>query len=229
MSDEIDRTLDALRVQIKKEIVDNYFNERVFLEEDISLLREEVDAYRKAWASLEEAFLTLYAALGTEEAVHAWANLTGFDGKPFHEKFTQMTEAQIRGMIQSVRRRGFTRWRRYCNLVFDLYEDMTKQAQNLKKEYDRIQAHLELTNEDIKKFNLSYDFGLIAAQIEALEGHTAIMAGGLESGEREELSTRMRLKQVKLAPEEFPPPPELPALEAIKPALTEILACATPV
>jgi hypothetical protein len=224
MSDEVDRTLDALRVQIKKEIVDNYFHERVFLEEDIGLLREEAATYREAWAGLEKAFLTFYATLGTEAAVHAWANLTGLKEKPFYEQFTQMTESQRRGLLQGVRRRGFTRWRRYRNLVLDLYQDLIKQSQSLKEQYDHLQAHLELTNADIKKFNLSYDFGLIAAQIEALEGHAAIMPGGLESGEREELSTRMRLKQAKLSPEEVPLPPELPSLEAVKQPLAEIAA-----
>jgi hypothetical protein len=228
MSDDIDRTLDALRVQIKKEIVDNYFNERVFLEEDIGLLREEAAAYREAAANLEKGFLTLYAALGSEAVIHAWAKLAGLEEKPFYEKFSQMTEAQRQGLLQGVRRRGLTRWRRYRHLVFDLYEQLFKTVQNLKEQYENLQAHLGLTNEDVKKFNLSFDFGLIAAQIEALEGHEAIMPGGLESGEREELSTRMRLKQVKIAPEEAPPPPEIPPLETIKPPLTEILASAPP-
>ena len=86
----------------------------------------------------------------------------------------------------------------------------------LKESYDKIQTHLKLLNEDIDKFNLSYDFGLIAAQMEALEGRSEVMSGGLLSPEREELSTRMRFKRPKLSDEELPPAPDLPPLAEIK-------------
>ena len=45
--DEVDKALEALKVHIKKEIVDNYFADRVYLEEEIALLQEEAQAYRQ--------------------------------------------------------------------------------------------------------------------------------------------------------------------------------------
>ena len=82
---------------------------------------------------------------------------------------------------------------------------------------------MKLLNEDIDKFNLSYDFGLIAAQIETLEGRGEVISGGLMSPEREELSTRMRFKRQKLSEEELPPPPDLPPLDEIKDRLIGII------
>ncbi len=50
--DDSDRVLESLRVQIKKEIVDNYFADRVNLEEDLDLLRQETGSYRKEFELL---------------------------------------------------------------------------------------------------------------------------------------------------------------------------------
>src|SRR4030042_1215985 len=45
--DEVDKALEALKVHIKKEIVDNYFADRVYLEEDTEILHQEAQAYRQ--------------------------------------------------------------------------------------------------------------------------------------------------------------------------------------
>ena len=49
--DGADKALEALRVHIKKEIVDNYFADRVYVEEDTELLRQEVEDYARDLAS----------------------------------------------------------------------------------------------------------------------------------------------------------------------------------
>ena len=100
-----------------------------------------------------------------------------------------------------------------------LYRDNDK----LRETYDKILTHLKLLNEDIDKFNLSYDFGLIAAQMEAMEGRSEVISGGLLSPEREELSSRMRFKRQKFTDQELPPPPDLPPLDRIKDRLIEII------
>ena len=45
--DDSDRVIESLKFQIKKEIVDNYFADRVYLEEELELLRQESETYRK--------------------------------------------------------------------------------------------------------------------------------------------------------------------------------------
>ena len=59
--------------------------------------------------------------------------------------------------------------------------------------------------------------------MEALEGRSEVMSGGLLSPEREELSSRMRFKRRKLDEKELPPPPDLPPLEQIKERLVSII------
>ncbi len=64
--DDSDRVLESLRVQIKKEIVDNYFADRVNLEEDLDLLRQETESYRKEFELLGRRFMALFQAVGSE-------------------------------------------------------------------------------------------------------------------------------------------------------------------
>ncbi len=221
---DIDKVLDALRIQIKKEIVDNYFAERVFLEDEVKRLEEEAAAYRQEAEQAGRLFQCLYAALGDETVIARVMQLLGLSLWPYYEAFQGLSPAQRQSLLAEHRARGFTAWRRFRNLVFTVYEELVRVLSDLKEHYDKIQIHLTLLNEDVQKFNQSFDFGLIAAQIEAMEGGGEVISGGLLAPEREELSTRMRFKRRKLTEEDLPPLPVLPPLAAIRGRLEEILA-----
>jgi hypothetical protein len=221
--DDVDRTLEYLKIHIKKEIVDNYFADRVYLEEDAALLQDEAQAYRADFDLLRRRWFAFYQALGSEPAIAAVMAALSLPDWPAYEPFRQLTEAVRQDLLKDVRRRGFTARRRFRYLILALYEELQKETVKLRERYDAIATHLKLINEDIDKFNLSYDFGLIAAQMEALEGRQEVFSGELFSPDREELSTRMRLKRQKLTDEELPPLPELPPLTEIKPRLAEVL------
>jgi hypothetical protein len=223
MDDAADRLVEGLKVQIKKEIIDNYFADRVYLEEETALLRQEAEAYRKEYELLGRRFLTLYQALGSEAGCRLLMEALNLKDWPFYEQYCALPNGQRQELLQSYRPRGFTAFRRFRHLILDLYELLHRDSLSLRESYAKIQTHLTLLNEDIDKFNLSYDFGLIAAQIEALEGRGQVISGGLLSPEREELSTRMRGKRQKLSDAECPPPPDLPPLNRIKERLLDII------
>ncbi|MEW6386423.1 MAG: hypothetical protein AB1491_02765 [Thermodesulfobacteriota bacterium] len=226
--DDIDQTLESLKVQIKKEIIDHYFAERVFIEEEIQVLQAEVKEYHEEAARTSRRFLALYQGLGSEAAVARVMQLLSLTEWPFYEEFLGLPPADREKLLQGRARRGFTAWRRFRNLIFDLYEELQQHLQALQEKYRKITIHLELINEDVVKFNSSFDFGLIAAQMEALEGGGEVISGGLLSTEREELSTRMRFKRQKLTEEELPLLPVLPPLERIKGQLSSVLeVCAS--
>lgn len=224
MDDNVDKALEALKFHIKKEIVDNYFADRVYLEEDLELLQEETAAYRQEVELASTRFLAFYAALGPEAALKAVLDILGLKEPPFYQQFQELGEGLRRDLLRSYRRRGWTAARCYRYLVYDVYEQLQADTAKLREQYEKLNTHLRLLNEDIDKFNLSYDFGLIAAQIEALEGHQEVISGGLMGGEREELSTRMRFKRQKLNLEDLPPLPVLPPLKEIKSKLEPVLS-----
>lgn len=223
MSD-VDKALDSLKFQIKKEIVDNYFGARVELEEDIQALNGEVQTYLQNLAKLRQKFAAFYQALGSEAAIAAVMQVLGVKDWPSYQDFQRLPEAERRRLLPARRPWGLTAFRRQRNLVLALYQELLGLVVPLKEKYDKILIHLRLINEDVQKFNASFDFGLIAAQIEAMEGGGEILCGGLMACEREELSTRMRFKRQKLSEAELPPPPELPPLNQIKDRLAQVLA-----
>ena len=223
MDDSTDRVVEGLKIQIKKEIVDNYFADRVYLEEETELLRQEVEAYRKESELLGRRFMALYQALGSEAGCSLFMDVLKLQDWPFYEQYCALPEPKRQELLESCPVRGFTAYRRFRNKILDLYELLHQDSVMLRESYDKISTHLKLLNEDIDKYNLSYDFGLIAAQMEALEGRSEVLSGGLLSPEREELSSRMRFKRRKLDEQELPPPPNLPPLEQIKDRLVSII------
>jgi hypothetical protein len=222
--DNVDKVLDALKVHIKKEIVDNYFADRVYVEEDTEVLHQEVQDYAKGMASLGRRLMALYQALGTKEACAGMMEVLKLEPWPFYSEYGNLSGREQVELLENTRCRGFTAYRRYRNLIFDLYERLQPESVALHEAYAKIQTHLKLLNEDVDKFNLTYDFGLIAAQMEALDGgREESMSGGLLAPEREELSTRMRFKRQKLTEEHLPPAPVLPPLAEIKRKLEALI------
>jgi hypothetical protein len=226
--DDMDLALEALKVQIKKEIIDNYFAARRDLEEDTQTLEDLVAAYRQEYSRLSPLFSALYAALGAEAAIDRLMQLLSLVDWPFYEDYLKLTPAERERLLKRHRRWGLTAGGRRLNMVHDIYQELIPRCQGLKEQYDKVMIRLRLLNEDVEKFNQSYDFGLIAAQIEAMEGGAAPIGGGLQSGEREELSTRMRFKRRKLTPEQAPSPPALPPWKAVKGQVKEILSTLSP-
>jgi hypothetical protein len=222
--DDVDKVLDALKVHIKKEIVDNYFADRVYVEEDTEVLQQEVQDYAKGMASLGRRFMALSHALGSQNACALMGEILKLEAWPFYQQYCSLSSREQQDLLKDTRRHGFTAYRRFRNLVFELYERLQQESVALHEAYTKIQTHLKLLNEDINKFNLSYDFGLIAAQMEALDGgREESMSGGLLAPEREELSTRMRFKRQKLTEEQLPPAPVLPPLAEIRGKLAALL------
>jgi hypothetical protein len=222
--DDLDKALESLRVQIKKEIIDNYFAERVYLEEELQALDEEVQEYQTAHTQLRRQLCALCQALGSEAAIAATMRVLGLKEMPGYQEFCELPEPERQRLLAGCPAKGLTAWRRHRNRVLSLYEDLQRHNGHLQEKYRKILIHLRLINEDIEKFNSSFDFGLIAAQVEAMDGGGEVISGGLMAGEREELSTRMRFKRRKLTDEDLPPPPELPPLTRVKERLVQALA-----
>jgi hypothetical protein len=222
--DDVDKALDSLKFQIKKEIVDNYFAARVDLEEDVQALNNQVQAYLQELDRLRQKFWALYQALGSEPAIAAVMAVLGLKDWPYYQDFQHLPDPECRRLLPAQRPWGLTAFRRHRNLVFALYEELVRLSAPLREQYDKILSHLRLINEDVQKFNASFDFGLIAAQIEAMEGGGEVISGGLLASEREELSTRMRFKRQKLTDADLPPLPDLPPLKQVKDRLAQVLA-----
>ncbi|OPX19690.1 MAG: hypothetical protein BZ151_07840 [Desulfobacca sp. 4484_104] len=222
MSD-IDHTLESLKIFIKKEIIDNYFAERNYLEEDFELLQEKVAAYRTEARQVARRFAALYQALGSEAGISAVCQALRIADRPFYDEFQQMDRKERQALLRHYHPRGLTKRRRFKQLIHEIYEQLRQQVEHLQESYAKVAAHCQLFNEDIVRFNTNYDFNLITAQIEGLEGEETCLPGGLSAQDREALAARMAFRRYDLEKADLPPAPKMPPLKEIRSRLDQAL------
>lgn len=220
---DFDHTLNILKMHIKKEIIDNYFAERTYLQEDLELLAEKEEEYESELRRAAPIFAAFYDLLGSEAAIAAVNRLWGVGERPLAQECLQVSPAEKRAVLDRFPPHGWTARGRLKNQIYDLYQHLQKTALELRKKQQQIAAHCQLYNEDVGKFNLNYDFNLISAQIEALEGESCTLESGLSAADREALAARMCLRKKTLRACVLVTMPELPPLEAIKGKLSQII------
>ena len=134
-----------------------------------------------------------------------------------------MSQAEKQAVLDNYRPHGWTASGRLKNQIYDLYNDLQKAAQALRKKQLQVAAHCELYNEDVEKFNQNFDFNLISSQVDSMEGQEMPMEGSLTALDREAMAARMRLRKKVLRSCVLVTMPELPPLDAIKKKLGRII------
>jgi hypothetical protein len=220
---DFDHTLKMLRMQIKKEIIDNYFAERTYLEEDLELLAQKEREYETKLDRALPVFAAFYQLLRTDAAIAAVLQLWGVTERPFYQDCRQVSPVEKQAVLDKFKPHGWTAKGRLKNQLYELYDYLQKTALELRKKQQEVAAHCQLYNEDVEKFNLNYDFNLISAQIEAMDGEEIPLESGLSATDREALSARMLLRKKALKSCVLVTTPELPPLDAIKRKLGRII------
>jgi hypothetical protein len=213
---DFDHTLNMLKMHIKKEIIDNYFAERMYLEEDLELLAKKEEEYETEWNQALPVFAAFYQLLRTDAARSAVARLWSVPQPPYYQDCQGVPPAAKQAVLEKFKPHGWTPSGRLKNQLYDLYAHLQKTAQILRKKQQQVAAHCELYNEDVQKFNQNYDFNLISSQVEALEGTEIPLEGNLSALDREAMSARMLLRQKALKSCVLVTMPELPPLADVK-------------
>jgi len=220
---EFDHAVNMLKMHIKKEIVDNYFAERSFLEEDLEALAKEEEEYEADLKKAAPIFAAFYNLMPSNAAISAVLSLWGATERPLSQEVAQVSQVEKQAILDNYRPHGWTASSRLKNQIFSIYEDLQKAAHALRKKQLQIAAHCELYNEDVERFNQNFDFNLISSQVEAMEGQDIPMEGGLSALDREAMAARMRLRKKVLTSCALATMPELPPLTAIKKKLARII------
>ena len=74
---DFDHAVNMLKMHIKKEIVDNYFAERSFLEEDLEVLAKKEEEYENEFKQALPIFAAFYQLMPTNAAMSAILQLWG--------------------------------------------------------------------------------------------------------------------------------------------------------
>ncbi len=220
---DIDHALDALKFHLKKEIIDNYFAERNYLEEDLELLQEKEARFDQELQKVMRLFAAFYRALKSNQLTALVSRLWKAPSPPFLEDCRQVPVIEQEAVLRSIPAHGWTARGRWKNLIFDLYDRLARETEHLRESQNSLIRHCQLYNEDVQKFNTSYDFSLISSQIEALEGGDVGLADGLSAADREQLQARMAFRRKQLQACHIAFVPELPPLKDIKRQLARLL------
>ncbi|WP_449245093.1 hypothetical protein [Desulfobacca acetoxidans] len=220
---DIKHTVNALKMMIKKEIIDNYFAERTYLEEDLELLSAKEAACEAEFKRVLPIFAAFYHLLDAHAALPEVMHCLGLDKPPFYQECKQLQPALREEVLNNIKPHGWTARSRLKNQVLDLYDRLQKTALQLREKQKQVATHTQLYNEDVEKFNLNYDFNLIAAQIEALEGEASTLESGLSAADREAMSARMILHKKKLKACFLVTSPDLPSVQTIKKKLGRVI------
>ncbi|MGQ9920859.1 MAG: hypothetical protein ACUVRZ_05965 [Desulfobacca sp.] len=219
---DFDHTLNILKFHLKKEIIDNYFAERTFLEDDLEALLQEEKEFEAQLQRDLPIFAAFYQLLGTEGALTDLKRAWGVPELPFRQECQQVPPAARQAVLERFKAHGWTARGRRKNQLYELYEQLRQVAQKLRQKQLQVAAHCQLYNEDVQKFNANYDFNLIASQVEALDGAEVGLESGLSAADREAMAMRMRLRQQPMKACLLVTLPELPPLAAIKKKLSAI-------
>ena len=220
---DFDHAINMLKMHIKKEIVDNYFAERSFLEEDLEVLAKKEEEYENELKRALPLFAAFYQLIPTNAAMSAILQLWGVSERPYYQEGAQVSQEEKQAVLDKYRPHGWTASGRLKNQIFDLYNDLQKAAQALRKMQLQVAAHCELYNEDVVKFNQNFDYNLIAAQVDSMEGQETPMESGLTALDREAMAAKMRLRKKVLSSCVLVTMPVLPPLDAIKKKLGKII------
>lgn len=220
---DFDHALNMLKMHIKKEIVDNYFAERTYLEEDLELLAKKEEEHEKEVKQALPLFAAFYQLIPTNAAMSAILRLWGVSERPYARECAQVSQTEKQAVLDKYSSHGWTARGRLKNQIYDLYQDLQKVSQVLRKKQQQVAAHCELYNEDVEKFNQNFDYNLISAQVDSMDGNQMAMESSLTAIDREAMAAKMRLRKKFLSSCALVTMPELPPLEAINKKLGRII------
>lgn len=155
--------ISALHQSVKREVVNNYLNERCIVEEEINILLEDTCGYHGGLAAWEEDKTRLAGALLAPQAADRFFALAGLE-LPSWDRVQALPLA-----VPLSRPRGLTRAARYRNLVGILYEGLWGKARELGEERGRLEALMNEVNADIRRFEANYDLMSLSAYLRTLD------------------------------------------------------------
>jgi hypothetical protein len=218
-----DEFSESLRIEIKKEIAENYFREKVYLEEKWNLFKEECDQLKKLYKRVFNNSWRIFFLLNKDEdLISAFEKATDFPLREvcilskeiFSKEFTQPEETIKKKLFSNITSSfSLTTKSKFVKLFFTVYKRFSKvlkeyllKLENLKKFYQELE---EETQNFYKKFDLSY----ILSFFNRLSGE-GLEIGAIEDKEKvwSSLSEALKIETpppLDLIFKEFKPLPDL--------------------
>jgi DNA repair exonuclease SbcCD ATPase subunit len=204
-----------LGYEIKKELADRYFGYRKLIEEDKETFEREV---RYCAITLEQKIgidlARLYILLHDENLIHQFLKLTGLEEEIFYDPYLLESPTIRERVLKNIETHGFTRHRRFVNLVLTSYRTLEWHVEKYREQFGRLSEDLETIKEEIRIFYERNNLGNIMNLLRNID--SCAVTGSDFYNDAKAGSTEAYDKKMQLEP---PPPLEqqLPIIPPLAP------------
>lgn len=187
---------DVLSTEIKRELAEAYFSEKLALEESWEEYKRELKSLDK----LEEALILnacrLMLMLGDEELWDEFEAITNFSLKKCYHPQIIASSYIKKTLFEKLGKKpfAFTSKNRFVKLFLNIYEDLIKAYQAYKKKKDDLENLYEELKKETESFYRRYDLSQILGFFSRLEG-ASLELGPIEEKEKvyEEISSTLKI------------------------------------
>ena len=218
-------TENFLALEIKREIAERYFGFRKIIEEDTHALLEKIDAQLLLLEKgISYKLIRLYILFRDEALIDQFMELTGWREKVFYEPNLTESSSIREKVFQDIKIRGFTKFGRFKNLVFDTYERLEARVELYRQNLEEIKTSRETINHEIDLFYRENDIGNIMGFLRSMEGTGSQESMGVtpEAGSAETLEHKMRIEKPPPLDQELITLPRLASLTTIRKELKKL-------
>lgn len=221
------RSIDELLSnEVKQDLAERYFGFRKLIEEDTldfeKKLRLDTFILEKR---ISFDLIRIYILLKDNSLILDFLQLAGFDEKLFYDPYLVESITIRERVFLGQKTSGFTRYRRFKNLVFACYDRLELHVYMYHKKFLELEEDIAVINQEIELFYQKNDLVAIMGFLRSMDsdGDKSKQIGGLESGVAEELQKKMKLNRIDPLDNYLPVLDAITPLDVITPQLKKII------
>uniref|UniRef100_A0A7V6CEA1 Uncharacterized protein n=1 Tax=Thermodesulfobacterium geofontis TaxID=1295609 RepID=A0A7V6CEA1_9BACT len=182
--------LESLTSEIKRDIIENYFSEKLYLEEEWKNYESLLENLKKIQKRIFNNAWRIYFILDKDEnLIKEFETLTSFSLKMSCEKSLELYENIYELPEKELKKRlfsnifspfGFTFKGKFVKLFYNVYKRLYNILNSYLKEYKKIEKTYNVLKEETENFHKSFDLSYILSFFERLEVPEAEI-GGIEN------------------------------------------------
>lgn len=213
-----------LSIEVKQEIAKRFFGFRRTIEKDTAVYFKNIE---KASVELEQTvghdLVRIYHLLKQYDLISRFCQLTGLAETLFFDAFIN-TEPRKHTIINSQKKRGFTRRGCLHNMFFDAYEHLYSDILNYQKTYDSLEDDHATICEQIDIFYRKNDIETIFQFLRSLDNGSMGETGFIQNhNASKKLDDKLRLTPPAPVSELLPSIPPIPKAGQIRRKLRELI------
>lgn len=184
---------ENLALEIKREIIENYLSEKLYLEEEWKNYQSLLENLQKIQKRIFNNAWRIYFMLDKDEnLIKEFEILTSFPLKGSCEKSLELYKNIYGTSEEELKKRlfsnifspfGFTSKGKFVKLFYNIYKRLYNFSNNYLKEYGKVEKTYNILKEETEKFHRSFDLSYILGFFERLE-NSEIEIGGIENKEK---------------------------------------------